>query len=157
MINENSSEHPFNYDIKPAPGQEENVKQVTTDSLADYKDAIKFDPNMLDPQASRVTIPDVQRYSEQGFDLFLLDHLAKLFNNSSVLGKDSYRLEDIILDSKQYHALCDYLRHLSGLVSVPENEAGSLLEVVESGRLLPAEAVKKIAVVLQNKDEYLKS
>lgn len=155
MINENNPEKSFSYNIEPAPGQE-NVKRVTTDPVVDYKDALQFDPDMLDPQASRVTIPDVKRFSEQGFDLFMLDHLAKLFQQSSVLNKDSYRLEDIILDSKQYHALCDYLRFLSGLEAGQEAGAVTLLEAVESGRLLSSDAVKKIAVVLQNKDEYLK-
>jgi len=154
MTIKNSPEQPFSYDIKTPPGQE-GVKRVTTDPVADYQDALKYDPDMLDPQAGRVTIPEVKRFSEQGFDLFLLDHLAKLFQKSSALNKDSYRLEDIILDSKQYHALCDYLRYLSGSSVGQEIEAGALLEVVESGRLLPADAVKQIGLILQNQDQYL--
>lgn len=148
-------EHPFSYEIKPAPGQE-GVKRVTTDPVVDYLDALKFDPDMLDEQASRVTIPDVKRYSEQGFDLFLLDHTAKLFERALEVEAEAYKLEDVLTDSKQYHGLCDYLRYLSGLKNATGASATALLEAVESGRLLPAQVAGEIVAMIQNKAGLLK-
>lgn len=147
----------FSYEIKPAPGQE-GVKQVTTDPNADYLDTLKFDPNMLDEQADRVTIPDIKRYSEQGFDLFLLDHVVKLFERALNAKAEAYRLlEDVLSDSEQYHGLCDYLRYLSNLKNDSGSQAGYLLEAVESGGLLPAETLVKIVAMIQARERLLKS
>ena len=112
---------------------------------------------MLDEQADRVTMPDIKRYSEQGFDLFLLDHVAKLFERALSVKVEAYRLlEDVLSNSKQYHGLCDYLRYLSSLKNNSGAEAESLLEAVESGRLLSAEALGKIVGLIQEKEKLLK-